>query len=261
MKLFWNKKEQEDAKKNIIFAELDEKMEAAMLEARRTFKYFWREVYWEYKRIIPANESMMIKVAFQQIFAGEVEPVFEHMWINQISFDGDFIRGILINQPNQLTNVAEGDSVTIGINDLSDWVVINDKQSYGGFTIQAMRSDMTEEEKRQHDAAWGLDFGDCHNIQLVYEQKEHPENLIEHPMSANMVEQATQFLTDDPEHVTLKDEYGLTMLHNEAIAGNKSIIEVLLQLGADKSATTNTGKTALDYAKSMGWEHIISILE
>jgi uncharacterized protein YegJ (DUF2314 family) len=51
------------------------------------------------------------------------------------------------------------------------------------------------------------------------------------------------------------------IVHREAIAGNLTSVEVLLSLGADKTTKTNTGKTALDFARLLEWEHIIPLLE
>lgn len=261
--LFGGKKNKEEAKKeqDIFYAQQDEKMIKASEKAQETFKYFWREVYWEYRRIVPAHDLTLVKIPFEQQMAGSDEPVVEHMWINQIQFNGDVVSGILMNKPNALTNVAEGDQVSQELSKISDWMFATEGKTYGGFTIHALRSNMSEEEREHHDSAWGLDFGDYNAVQLVYEQEHNPENLVEHPMSINMGEKAREFFIENPEEITVVDENGLLMLHREAIAGNKTTIEILLDLGADKNAKTNTGKTALDFAKNLGWEHIIPVLE
>ena len=51
------------------------------------------------------------------------------------------------------------------------------------------------------------------------------------------------------------------MLHNEAIAGNQTIIEILLEKGVDKSSKTNADKTAYDYAVSLNWKHLLPLLK
>jgi ankyrin repeat protein len=51
------------------------------------------------------------------------------------------------------------------------------------------------------------------------------------------------------------------LLHRESIAGNKSSVEVLLEMGADTKAATRTGKTALDFARQLNWDHLIPLLE
>ncbi|MGB1219168.1 MAG: DUF2314 domain-containing protein, partial [Flavobacteriales bacterium] len=41
--------------KEIFYAQQDEKMKEAYIQAQQTFKFFWRELYWEYRRIVPAQ--------------------------------------------------------------------------------------------------------------------------------------------------------------------------------------------------------------
>ncbi|PAM94822.1 hypothetical protein B4N84_10235 [Flavobacterium sp. IR1] len=243
----------------IFFADGEsQNMINAFEKAQETFKYFWRELSWEYRRIIPALDVACVKLAFTQDIEGET--IVEHMWINEINFDGEKIKGILVNDPNDLTNVSNGDYVEIPINQISDWLFATQDKTYGGFTIQAMRSEMTETERQEHDDAWGLDFGDYNDILVAYEQKEKPENLTEHPMSINMKDSLANFIKENPNELNGEDEFGYTFLHREAIAGNSTIVKVLLDLGADKDAKTNANKTARDFAESLKWEHLLPLL-
>lgn len=266
----------------IFFADgADPKMAEAYRKAQETFRYFWREQSWEYQRIIPALSVSCVKVAFSQEDPASDSPVVEHMWINEINFNGDRIRGRLINQPNELTNIKVGDDVEIALNEISDWLFAMPQKTkkqtglsklfsssaavlpkaYGGFTIQQMRSEMSPAERKAHDQAWQLDFGDFNDIELVYQQKEHPEHLTEHPMSRNMKGEFLKFITENPAEITGRDADGYTLLHTETIAGNLSSVEVILKAGADKHIKTNTGKTALDFAKQLNWEHLIPVLK
>jgi len=246
---------------NIVFAEQNQKMKAAYQKAQDTFNYFWREMYWEAKRVVPAHDLALVKIPFQQMAEGDEQPTVEHMWISEIAFDGEHITGVLMNSPNLLTNVAEGDTVTRKVSGISDWMLSIDRKTYGGYTIQVLRSDMTEEARKQHDDAWGLDFGDYNNILIAHQQEEKKENLIEHPMSKVMEQPARDYFEANLDVVKAADENGVTRLHTETIAGNKIAVEILLELGADKNAKTNTGKTALDYATALNWEHIITVLK
>ncbi|WP_428067885.1 DUF2314 domain-containing protein [Chryseobacterium gambrini] len=107
----------------IFFADAaDPEMSKAYKKAQETFKYFWREQSWEYRRIIPALSVSCVKVAFSQEDPSSDSPIVEHMWINDIHFDGDLIKGYLINKPNKLTNVEVGDYVEIPVNEISDWL-------------------------------------------------------------------------------------------------------------------------------------------
>ncbi|WP_426277316.1 DUF2314 domain-containing protein [Chryseobacterium sp. S-02] len=258
----------------------DPKMIEAYKKAQETFKYFWREQSWEYRRIIPALNLSCVKVSFSEKDPETGKDIVEHMWINDIDFDGDYVKGYLINEPNNLTTIKAGDYFEIPLNEISDWLfaitpTVKKKglsklfssseeplpKAYGGFTIQKMRSDMSATERKEHDNAWQLDFGDCNDIEVVHEQKEKPENLIEHPMSKNMKEKFVEFLQNYPDELTNADENGLTLLHKETIAGNLTSVEIILSSGGDKNVKTDKGKTALDFAKQLNWEHLIPVLE
>nr|WP_315033609.1 DUF2314 domain-containing protein [uncultured Chryseobacterium sp.] len=266
----------------VFFADgSDPKMQEAYRKAQETFKYFWREQSWEYRRIIPGLNVSCVKVAFEEKDdeTGDIET--EHMWINEVFFDGDVVKGYLINEPNTLKNIQVGDYVEIPLNEISDWLfaitpnVQKPKglsrlfssssevlpKAYGGFTIQKMRSDMSAAERKDHDEAWQLDFGDFNEILVANQQKEEPENIVEHPMSRNMKDDFVKFLEQYPDEVTHIDENGLGLLHREAIAGNLTTVQAALEAGADKALLSGNGKTALDYAKQLKWNHIIPILE
>lgn len=266
----------------IFFADgNDPEMIKAYQKAQETFKYFWREQSWEYRRIIPGLNVACVKTLFEEQDEETGENLAEHMWINEISFDGDHIKGYLINEPNSLKNIQVGDYVEIPLKHLTDWLFAitpstpkpkglsklfsssspSLPKAYGGFTIQKMRADMSEAERKDHDNAWQLDFGDHNDIHVVNQQKESPENLIEHPMSRNMKDEFVKFLQQYPDEIINTDEDGLTLLHRETIAGNLTIVQAALDAGADKNIQSGKGKTALDYAKEFKWEHIIPVLE
>lgn len=245
---------------NIYYVQDDDpKMQEAFKNARKTFKYFWRELYWEFNRKVPALDMAFVKVARHQkkLFRS---PVSEFMWISSIDFDGITVKGILDNEPDKLTNIKLGDTVEVPLSEICDWMFSINGKVYGGFTIQVIRSMMNESDRTKHDTAWGLDFGNPDKILVAYEQEEHPENLTEHPLSAASKDSLVKFLQDYPEHIVSKDASGYTMLHRQVIAGNKACVEALLQMGADINATTNSGYTASDFAKKLEWEHLISIL-
>jgi len=243
----------------IYFASNEEDyMQRAFEQARESFRYFWRELYWERHRVVPGLDFAMVKICFLDVVDGE--EVGEHMWINDIDFDGETISGTLVNEPDAVQNVKNGDRVNAKIDEMSDWMFAVGGRAYGGFSVQAMRSRMQKGELKEHDKAWGLDFGDFNDILVVYEQKEHPENLAEHPMSENMREQFEQYVKEHPSIVTDADELGFTQLHHEALAGNLALINVLLANGADKNIRTKSGKRAIDFAENLGWKDIVKAL-
>lgn len=233
----------------------------AFEKAQETFKYFWRELSWEYRRIVPALDMAYVKIAFTEPTENPDSPIVEHMWVGDIDFNGDVIRGRLINTPNELSTIKNGDDVVVPMEQLSDWLFASQDKTYGGFTIQQLRAQMSAEERKEHDDAWGLNFGDFNEVFVVFKEKENPENRIEHPMSINMKESLQEFLKTNPEQITNKDAEGYTFLHRETIAGNKTSVEILLQHGVDQQAKTQSGKTALDFAKQLNWEHLIPLFD
>lgn len=229
----------------------------AYQKAQSTFKYCWRELSWEARRIVPALDFAYVKVAFSQEMEGKNK--IEHMWIGEVYFDGDTIYGELLNSPNDLTNIEQGDRVAVPLSQISDWLFLCNGKTYGGFTIHTIRAGMDSDERANHDEAWGLDFGDPADIEIVCGQKEHPEHLDEHPMSINMQESMREFLQKHPDEITKQSQDGVTFLHREAIAGNASTVKILIEFGADKNSKNNNGKTALDYAKELNWKNVISV--
>lgn len=68
----------------------DEDMALAYVLAQRTFRYFWREMSWEYRRIVPVLDLSCVKIAFHVPGEpSESRPSFEHLWIGEVAFDGE----------------------------------------------------------------------------------------------------------------------------------------------------------------------------
>jgi len=253
-------------------------MAEAMTRARATFKYLWRELTWEYRRIIPALDFTAVKAAFRD--PGDSNENVEHMWLSDIGFDGVTLSGTLQNSPNWLTSVQEGDAVTLTLEQLEDWMFVMDDHVHGGFTIQALRASMSPSERRGHDRAWGFSFPEPDSVDLIPDYRPlaerearpgffgrllgkrpvaAPRDLsVEHPMSENfapMIRDGT-----DPRWLTETDEQGLTSLHSFALGGSLACVQALLDKGADPNSTTRAGHTALDLAEMMGWDKVAGLL-
>lgn len=247
-----------DSEQETFYADSqDAAMREAAKKARQTFKYFWRELYWDRRRIVPALDMAMVKLPFSQDDGREVE----YMWVDDVEFDGEKIYGRLVNEPDTLTNIKKGDEIEAPLDEVSDWIFVSEGKSFGAFGVQAMRSKMSEQQRVWHDEAWGVNFGDFDDILVVVGQKKYPQNLIEHPMSINGKDKFEKFIKENSREASLADENGYTLLHKEAIAGNLTTIKILLQNFADRNAQTDDGKTALEFASIMGWEHIVKELK
>ena len=260
----------------------DPRMVTAIKTARKTFKFFWRELSWEYRRIIPGLEVAAIKLAFKtnkRRFLGGDVPESEMMWVTSVQFDGRTVKGELLNKPNWIKGLKAGSEVESPFLELQDWMYSIEGIVYGGYTVQVLRSTMPPAEREQHDAAWGLDFGDPDVVRLAPRPVRGDDGEIttddsqpvtdraklaaaEHPMSVNMKSQAKEMLESNPGISNQADSEGWTMLQREALAGNATSVYAMLKYGgADKTLTNPYGESAMDLARKMGWPKVIEVLE
>jgi len=115
------------------------KMNAASAEARRTLPVFWDllDTYPEYEG------AFRLKAAFVT-----TDDSWEHIWMGDLSHDGDRITGTLMNQPLYLADpFQQGDTVTVHTADVSDWTITGEgDRDYGGFTLRVFASLIGGEE-------------------------------------------------------------------------------------------------------------------
>lgn len=261
-----------------LFDSNDPEMQQASANARNTFRYFWRELSWERRRIIPALGIASVKAPFADDLDDvqqDGQPKVEQMWLSEIDFDGNSISGVLLNSPNWLKSVKQGDSVQVPLRQISDWMYTIGDEVFGAYTVNLMRSRMGQQERRQHDSAWGLKFGDPSNIRIRPEPKSKvgfwkrlfgkPEpkpqpQSDEHPMSEGMAAMLKAQLEKDPSLVSIKSDKGWTFLHQESLAGNVATVKVLLEAGADPNTLTAHGMTARQLAETLQWDKVLSLL-
>lgn len=257
-----------------------EDFRAAVASARRTFKFFWREMSWERRRIVQALDLAAIKVSFSTDSPDPDSPSVENMWVTDVDFDGQTLSGVLMNEPEWVSSINAGDPVSVPLTRLNDWVYVLGGRVFGGFTIDALRCGMSSAERIEHDQAWGLDFGEAGTVMLVPPAKgkspvrftrtlasvadKRALNTLErreHPMGLNAQSAVEEGLREDPALVTDYDEEGWQMIHREALAGNCNVVITLLHSGADPATTNRNGHDVLTLARLAGWPRIIEVLE
>lgn len=208
-------------------------------------------------------------------------PKVEHMWIgrancqSELLFDGDFVSGILQNKPKWVTSLKQGAPITVGFEEINDWLFTYEGRAYGGFSVHYLRSQMSPLEREKHDKAWGLDFGEM--TKILIEIAEGPNQyrdgfdsktwsndeapFVEHRMCLNMQRALREALDEDPELSTVLDDEGWTLLHREALAGNFASVKTLVEYGADQHTRNPRGETAANLASKSGWIEIAKYLD
>lgn len=110
----------------------DPRMVAAVEEARRR----WPEFNSAFQKRKSEEEIFAVKARFAE---GDEE---EFMWVAVENINGDSITGTLGNSPAIVKKVKEGDTVTVKLSDLNDWLYGKEDKMEGGFTMKVMEEAM-----------------------------------------------------------------------------------------------------------------------
>jgi uncharacterized protein YegJ (DUF2314 family) len=132
----------------VKFSEDDVEMNNAIRQAQETLPLFIKAL----QSPTDTQTAFLVKARFPY----DEPDNYEHMWINELAYTGDVFEGTLANEPVYVTEIRFGDRVTVKIEDISDWMIIDDHRMLGGFTLHVIRNNMSEDERAQFDA--GLDF-------------------------------------------------------------------------------------------------------
>ncbi|MCC7423119.1 MAG: DUF2314 domain-containing protein [Planctomycetaceae bacterium] len=119
----------------------DPKMNAAMEKARSTVQTFITAL----KAPKAGQTGFAIKKGFKDGDKGE------HMWVSPVIFDGANFKGKINNDPQIVTNVKNGQAVTIAPDEISDWMFIDGRKLVGGETLRVLRDTLPVEERAAFD--------------------------------------------------------------------------------------------------------------
>ena len=113
----------------------DPELNAAIAEAQRRLPEFRRALDDDARRLIPALNGALVKARFENPVTGTIE----HMWIEDVGFEGDKIVGTLASEPNNIPELSNGQWVSVSPEDISDWVYRQGNRTVGGFTVRVMQ--------------------------------------------------------------------------------------------------------------------------
>lgn len=144
----------------IQVAKNDKEMEAAMQAARESFPAMWKEVEEERKQANSRFTSAMVKAYFPSAHDPDSG---EHLWIDQVTYIGDKISGVITSEPLDLVEPKLGDRISIPLERLSDWLVVDSGIAKGAYSVQLLRKRMSAAERDEHDSHYPFGFSDPKN--------------------------------------------------------------------------------------------------
>lgn len=125
----------------------DPEMLRAIHEAQATYPDFVAAIVEDARREVPTFEDALVKYAF----AGSKDGVeVEHMFLSDIAWRGNGLRGTVTSTPMHATGVQEGDRVVIDRDRVSDWLYVVDGKGVGGYTFRVMWSRFDEVERESY---------------------------------------------------------------------------------------------------------------
>ncbi len=123
-------------------------IEQGIEKAKKTLQKEFLDVY-ESKD--DKNYNYSIKMVFRS-FTEE-----EHIWLDNLRYDNsNTLMGFLANEPKKLTHIKAGDQLKVVFEDVVDWMYLRDDVLYGGYTIKALRENMTDAQKAAFDKKSGF---------------------------------------------------------------------------------------------------------
>ncbi|MEM1208411.1 MAG: DUF2314 domain-containing protein [Planctomycetota bacterium] len=126
----------------------NELMDRAIARAQETY----RELVEAMASPLPTHGGHAVKKPFPIAGGGQ-----EHIWITDLSWDGQKFTGILGNEPVDTSAVAFGDRVSVTPQELSDWMYVDGNRVVGGYTIRVLQQQSSPEQRQRFLEMTGLD--------------------------------------------------------------------------------------------------------
>jgi uncharacterized protein YegJ (DUF2314 family) len=119
----------------------DKQMDRAVENAQRTLGFFMAAL----REKKPGDTEFEIKKGF--VDGDKVE----HVWIRGVTFDGKNFHGKVDNEPVDVSNVHDGQRVTVAPQDIDDWMFLKDGKLIGAYTTRVLYARLTPEQKAEFD--------------------------------------------------------------------------------------------------------------
>jgi uncharacterized protein YegJ (DUF2314 family) len=119
----------------------DKAMDRAVEHAQKSLGFFIAAL----KKKMDGDSDFEIKKGF--VDGDQVE----HLWISDLTFDGQNFRGRINNRPLDVKNIKLGQQVTVAPRDVSDWMFVKDGKLMGGYTTRVLYRRLSPQDKAEFD--------------------------------------------------------------------------------------------------------------
>lgn len=166
----------------------------------------------------------------------------ENLWINNVKYDNGIFEGIVGNYPKVIKNVKFGSVIRVNIDDVIDWMFIDNKRLIGGYSIRVARSIMSEQDRNKFDKSlfFFIDEGEDYfredlttpegSITLYEESfRRHDLNIIlkcknfKEEAKIYMLKKFGSFFYDEKSLIDLQESLKLSFIKKIEIEGFKKI--------------------------------------
>jgi uncharacterized protein YegJ (DUF2314 family) len=125
----------------------DTTMNGAIQKAKQTINEFDQAL----QSNNPAYTNFAVKKRYKTADDGG-----EHIWIAEISLENGNYKGFVNNDAENTSEVKYGDAVIVKKGEITDWMYLDKSVLRGGYTIRAVRNNLTGDERSQMDKRLGF---------------------------------------------------------------------------------------------------------
>lgn len=81
----------------------------------------------------------------------------EHMWITPFRQEHDGFTGVVANDPDLIKNVSNGQRISFGRSEISDWGYVQDGKQKGSFTVCVVLKHLPKAEAQRYRQDYGFE--------------------------------------------------------------------------------------------------------
>lgn len=147
------KKQDEFAKPYQVIADKEKEMaqlDSITLEARQNFD--------DFKLAVQMKDTTMTNFFVKQEYKIPNADTFEHLWIRDVAYYNDTLKGVVDNTPTLTKEVKHNDTIVIDDNKISDWMYYKGRKIIGGYSVKFERNKLNDAQKAEFDKQYNAEF-------------------------------------------------------------------------------------------------------